>query len=295
MTNVVPRFVLLTGLSGAGKSQALHIFEDLGYYCVDNLPVPLVPTFAELLARSESPAPYVAACVDARSGGDVRNLPEYLERVEQLGYRLDTLFLEASDRVLIQRYSESRRRHPASPTGSIEEGIRKERELLLPVRQQADLVLDTSALPLSDLKERIADAFLGSERPSRMIVTVLTFGYKFGLPLEADMVIDLRFLPNPHYDPELRPLPGTDPAVRDYVLRQKATEELLRHLTSLLKFLVPRYAAEPKSYFTLALGCTGGRHRSVVIGQEIVRLLRDLKFDARLRHRDLERTTTGGA
>ncbi|MEX2015543.1 MAG: RNase adapter RapZ [Candidatus Hydrogenedentales bacterium] len=293
MTTTVPRFVLLTGLSGAGKSQALHIFEDLGYYCVDNLPVPLVPTFAELLARSESRAPYVAACIDARSGGDVRDLPDYLDRVEQLGYRLDTLFLEASDRVLIQRYSESRRRHPASPTGSIEEGIRKERDLLLPVRQQADLVLDTSALPLSDLKERIADAFLGTERPSQMMVTVLTFGYKFGLPLEADMVIDLRFLPNPHYDPELRPLPGTDPAVRDYVLRQRATEELLRHLTSLLKFLVPRYAAEPKSYFTLALGCTGGRHRSVVIGQEIVRLLRDLKFDARLRHRDLERTTTG--
>jgi len=283
------RFVVVTGLSGAGKSQALRILEDLGYYCVDNLPVPLVPTFADLVKRSSEERSRVAVCVDARTGKDLVHLPAHLNALEELGFTPDLLYLESSDSVLYRRYSESRRRHPCSPLGSIDEGIRLERELLSPIRERADLVIDTSAVTVGDLRERISTMFVGAAERRALTMSIMSFGFKYGLPAEADLVLDVRFLPNPHYDPDLQPMTGNDPEVKDYVMNQKAAEKLLHHVTGLLKFLIPQYANEPKSYLTIAIGCTGGRHRSVVIAQEVHRLVRDLSYEARLQHRDIAR------
>lgn len=288
-----PRFVLVTGLSGSGKSQTLRFFEDRGYYCVDNLPVALVETFAELVGQSEAPGNRIAVCVDARAGQDLLNLPSCLDAVAELGFRPDTLFLETSDEVLHQRFSESRRRHPCSPTGSIEEGIRLERELLAPIRDRADLVVDTSAISTSELRERVMGMFTGAEDRRTLTISVLSFGFKFGLPQEAELVFDVRFLPNPYYDSELRSQAGNEPEVHEYVLNNDVAREFLQRVRGLLKFLIPRYAAEPKSYLTIAVGCTGGRHRSVAVAGEILRLLRELQYDARLRHRDIARTSEG--
>lgn len=284
-----PRFVLVTGLSGAGKSQALRFLEDRGYYCVDNLPVALIPTFAELVKESEVPRTSIAVCVDGRAGKELLQLGSYLDTLTELGFQPDTLFLETSDEVLQHRYSESRRRHPCSPTGSIEEGIRIERELLGPIRDRADLVLDTSAISTSELRERIMDVFAGAREHRGMIVSVLSFGFKYGVPPDVDLVLDVRFLPNPHYDVELQPLAGDAPEVRDYVLDNAPGQEFLDRIKGLLKFLIPRYELEPKSYLTIGVGCTGGRHRSVAVAGEVHRLLRDLECNARLRHRDIDR------
>ncbi len=214
-------------MSGAGKSHAFRFFEDLGHYCVDNLPASLVPNLAELVAAADTPHERVAVFVDARSGGDLSNLPEYLSGVEVLGLRPKILFLETSDEVLHQRYSESRRRHPMSPNGSIEEGIRLEREWLAPVRERADLLVDTSSISASDLRERIAEVFAGSKQAKSLTVGVMSFGFKFGLPQEADLVFDVRFLPNPYYDEELRPLAGFEPEVREYVLNNETATPII--------------------------------------------------------------------
>ncbi len=288
------QFIVVTGLSGSGKSHTMRAFEDLGFYCVDNLPAALVPTFADLLQNSVEPRPRVAICVDARGGEDLALLPDALGGVRALGLRPQVLFLEARDDVLQRRYTETRRRHPASPAGGVLEGIHRERALLSAIRDRSDLVLDTSALDPAELRERICSIFLAQAQAPQLIVTVMTFGYKYGLPLEADLVLDLRFLPNPHYDNELRPLTGEDADVRDYVLSQPAAKEFMLRLQNLLKFLLPQYANEPKAYLTLALGCTGGRHRSVAIAGEVHRLIRDLQYDVRLRHRDIHRAGAPG-
>ncbi len=283
-----PRFVLITGLSGAGKSHVLRLFEDRGYYCVDNLPAALVPTFAKLVADAESPHSRVAVCVDARTGEDLVNLPAYLDRVAALGFRLETLYLETSDEVLHRRYSESRRPHPSSPTGSIDQGIRAERALLDPIREHADVVIDTSATTTADLGERIESLVFKDDDKAGMTIGVVSFGYKHGLPKEADMVLDVRFLPNPHYEPGLRSRDGREEAVRKYVLENETAEEFMEHVRSTLAFLIPQYEREPKSYLTIAVGCTGGRHRSVAVAQRIAQELREMHYDVTLRHRDLD-------
>jgi UPF0042 nucleotide-binding protein len=284
-----PQFVVVTGMSGAGKTQTLRCFEDLGYYCVDNLPAALIPTFAELILHSESPRNRIAVCVDARAGADLLKVPHSLERLTEMGLKPDVLFLDSSDPVLHRRYSETRRRHPSSPTGGIDEGIRRERELLGPLRDRADLVLDTSHISAQELRERIASTFIGEPGRQNLTVTVMSFGFKYGRPSEADMVLDSRFLPNPYYDPGLRPRGGEDTEVRDYVMGSRDAQEFVQHAKSFLKFLIPEYAGAHKSYFTIAVGCTGGQHRSVAIALELHRLLRDLDYDVRLRHRDLNR------
>jgi UPF0042 nucleotide-binding protein len=284
------RFVIVTGLSGAGKGQALRFLEDLGYYCVDNLPAQLIPNFADLLCATNTTHAKIAVCLDSRAGQELQTLPAHLDAVRERGIRPEVLYLESNDKVLVRRYSETRRRHPLAPAGSIEEGIAQERALLEPVRARADLVLDTSSTSVSELRERIAAAFLG-ERPAQgMFVTVMSFGFKYGVPAEADLVFDARFLPNPFYDAELRPRTGEDPDVREFVLANKDGAEFLERIKGLLKFLVPRYAAEPKTYLTIAVGCTGGQHRSVAIAHDIGIFLRGLKYDVRLRHRDIART-----
>jgi len=289
------RFVVVSGLSGAGKSQVLRMLEDLGYYCVDNLPPFLVPTIAELGVRSVKPRARIAVCVDVRGGEDLRNLPAYLDEVAEMGVRPEVLFLESSDSVLLKRYSETRRRHPAASRGSVEEGIARERELLSPIRGRADLLLDTTSLSVAQLRERVAGVFQANQKTQKMSVGITSFGFKFGVPPEADLVFDVRFLPNPHYDAELRPFSGEEAKVSAYVLDNPEAVEFLDRLRGLLAFLVPRYAAEPKAYLTIAVGCTGGRHRSVAVARELVGCIQDMDFPVRLRHRDIARSPEGGA
>lgn len=276
-------------MSGAGKRHVLQLFEDLGHDCVDNIPAALIPALGELMASSKLLHDRIAVFVDARSGVDLLNLPGYLDTVAKLGFHPETLFLDTSDEVIQHRYSESRRRHPVSPDGSIEEGIRLEREWLAPIRERADLYVDTSAISASELRERIAALFSSTREVGSLTISVTSFGFKYGLPPEADMVFDVRFLPNPHHDEELRPQSGLDPAVREYVVNNEEAQTFLRHMNGMIKFLIPLYEAEPKAYLTMAIGCTGGRHRSVAVSSEIARLLRDLNYDVRLRHRDVDR------
>lgn len=284
------RFVLVTGLSGAGKSQALKFLEDVGYYCVDNLPTALVAPFAEAIAGSTPRYRRIAVCVDARAGQDLANLPSILDHVAELGTRVEVLFMDSANDVLLRRYSESRRRHPAAAGGCIEDGIRRERDLLDPIRARADLILDTSAVTLPDLRERIGAAFVGERPEHELVITVVSFGFKHGIPPEADLVFDVRFLPNPHYDAELRPLTGNEPEVREYVMNNAVAHEFMDRLKGLLRFLIPQYMAEPKAYLTIAVGCTGGRHRSVAVANEIMLFLRSLNYVGRLRHRDVAPT-----
>ncbi|MCC6488915.1 MAG: RNase adapter RapZ [Candidatus Hydrogenedentes bacterium] len=288
------RFVVVTGLSGAGKSQALRFLEDLGYFCIDNLPPSLIPAIAELGASHERPRTRIAVCVDVRGGEDLQNLPAYLDEVSEKGIRPEVLFLESSDAVSQKRYSESRRRHPAASQESVEEGIRRERELLSPIQSRADVVLDTSTMSVGQLRERVAAVFQAGQLTPKMAVGVMSFGFKYGVPQEADLVLDVRFLPNPHYIAELRPFSGEDAKVSDFVLDNPDAAEFLERVKGMLKFLLPRYAAEPKSYLTIAVGCTGGRHRSVAVARALATFVREMDCGARLRHRDIERALEGG-
>jgi len=281
--------VIITGLSGAGKTLALRFFEDQGHYCVDNLPATLVPKLTELISQSDPPRKRTAVCVDARSGNDLMLLPNYVDEVRKLGFKTEILFLEASNELINRQYSESRRRHPLAEQGGIEEGIRRECELLSPIREQADLILDTSTMNGSELRERIASMVTNPTGSHKMVVEVVSFGFKYGPPKEANLLLDVRFLPNPFYDEDLRPLTGNDPDVRDFVLNNDKARDFFHHAKGMLKYLMPQYEAEPKAYLTIAVGCTGGRHRSVAMAQEMLWLLRDLKYDVRIRHRDIER------
>jgi UPF0042 nucleotide-binding protein len=283
------QFILISGLSGAGKSQALRFFEDQGHYCVDNLPAALVPQLAELSQKQETPQYRIAICVDARSGEDLKHLPSYLNDVRQLGFQPKVLFLDADDSVLHQRYLETRRRHPSANAGNIQEGIQLERDLLSPIREQADLLVDTSQLKPSELRERIATMIMHHHGTKAMSVEVLSFGFKYGVPPESNLVLDVRFLPNPFYDDELRDLTGEDPDVKEFVLNNTEAKEFFKISKSLVKYLLPKYEAESKAYLTIAIGCTGGKHRSVAISHEVTRLIHDLDYDVRLRHRDIEK------
>lgn len=283
------RFVLVTGLSGAGKSQALHFLEDLGYYCVDNLPASLVPVFAELIAHGDEALQRVAVCVDARAGESLQQLPRYLDAIGEFGMQPETVFLDCSNARLIQRYSETRRRHPHASDGNVVEGIDRERALLEGVRSRADLLLDTSHLTVADLRDRLTETFAAEQDSARMLVTVMSFGFKYGLPPEADLVIDVRFLPNPHYDPQLRPMTGNDAPVRHFVMTSPDAQAYLEQQQALLALLLPRYEREPKSYLTIAVGCTGGRHRSVAVANALAAFVESTERPVRVRHRDAAR------
>jgi RNase adapter protein RapZ len=286
--NSPQRIVLITGMSGAGKSQALRFFEDQGYYCVDNLPAALLPGLAELLKKPPQAEKRIVVCIDARSGVDLKTLPISIQLVKEMGYIHHTIFLDSNDRVLRQRYSETRRPHPSSLHGNIDEGIERERALLKPVQNIADLTIDTSDIPANEMRERIATMVNIQGEAHPMAVEVMSFGFKYGLPHEADIVLDVRFLPNPYWDEDLRHLSGMDAEVRDYVINSDETREFFKHAKAMIKYLMPRYEAEPKSFLTIAIGCTGGQHRSVAIAHQILHLLRDLNYEVRLRHRDMK-------
>ena len=284
------RIVIITGLSGAGKSNALQAFEDAGYFCIDNLPPRMIPAVMETVAQGNGGPDGVVVVMDIRGR---RYFGEELEGsleavVEESGWERRILFIESDDRTLVRRYKESRRPHPAASNGDVLAAIRDERRYLATLREKADLVVDTSGY--SALDARIRFKKLAESFSSRLTVSLISFGFKHGTPLDVDTLFDVRFMPNPHYDPDLRPLTGHDRAVREAVLGHKDAGTFLEKTTELLSFLIPRYAAEGKTYFTLGVGCTGGRHRSVVIVEELARQLRESKaeLDLFVRHRDLE-------
>jgi len=283
----VNEFIVITGLSGAGRSQAADILEDLGWFVIDNLPPALIPKVSELASSPGSDISRVVLVVGTGRYHD-EVLPA-LESLEHPGTRLRIVFFEASTDVLVRRYESTRRRHPLAVERSLAEAIEAERDLLQPVKERADVVVDTSDFNVHQLRDRVLDLFADEHPEVGMQTTVTSFGYKHGLPLDTDLVIDCRFLPNPHWVEELRPLTGLDEAVRRYVLDQEISGAFLDELTSLLELLLPAYVTEGKSYLTLALGCTGGRHRSVAIAEEIAARLRDRGFAPKVTHRDIAR------
>lgn len=282
-------FVVVTGLSGAGKSHAIRALEDLGYFCVDNLPIALIPTFADLTLGDRADRRRGAVVVDAREGKAIERFPEVYRRLKRrLKNRLRLVFLEAGDTSLLRRFSETRRPHPLAAGRSVAEGIRAERLLMQPIRRLADHILDTSALTVHQLRSRILASAGGSERRAPLQVTIRSFGFRHGVPAEADLVFDVRFLPNPHFVPALRESSGRSPRVAQYVLRTPSARKFMKLTGRLLTFLLPQYISEGKTYLTIAIGCTGGRHRSVAIALALARTLERVK-DARVRveHRDV--------
>ena len=285
----VPRVVIVTGYSGSGKSTVINALEDLGFFCIDNLPVPLLPKVVELASTGASRSiDAVAFVVDTRERGFLDQADEIIEQLHQEGARVDVVFLEADEDTMLRRYSATRRPHPASDGGTIREGIARERELLADLRHHADWVIDTSQHTPHTLKAIVKQRF-GDEDSAKMRVTLLTFGFKYGLPTESDLVFDVRFLQNPYFVEELREGTGLDPEVRDYVLGQDETGGFIGLFRQVADFLLPLYEREGKSYLTIAIGCTGGRHRSVAVSEAIASRLRGRGWDVAVRHRDVEK------
>lgn len=283
------RFVIVSGLSGAGKTEAIHCLEDIGFFCVDNLPPTLIPKFAELCLQSGGRVSRVALVVDIRGGEFFEKVHEGLAELDELGLPYEILFLEASDEALVRRFKESRRRHPLRPHGEVLEGIREERSKLQELRGRAHKIIDTSSLTVRQLKEEIAHLYGEAADEPRLTIAVVSFGYKYGLPMDADLIMDVRFLPNPHYVPALRPLTGNDPEVQEFVMRWPVTAEFIGRFASLLEFLIPYYIKEGKTTLMLAIGCTGGMHRSVTLANHLGRLLKEKGHRVVVRHRDLEK------
>ncbi len=280
--------VVVTGLSGAGKSTALRVFEDLGYFCVDNLPAALVPAFAAMCAKSES-IQRVALGMDVRVRALQQDVGEALSALSGEGYSLEVIFLDATDEVLLRRYAETRRPHPLAPGGDVPAGIRAEREVLAPVRARADLVVDTTMHNPHSLRRVLTDHIARSAvRPAAMMLRFVSFGYKHGVPADVDLVLDTRFLPNPYFVPELRARAGNDPEVAAYVLKHEEAQQFLRLASALMEYLVPFYEREGKSYLTVALGCTGGRHRSVALAEALAERFSTHR-NIEVVHRDVER------
>ncbi len=284
-----PQVVILTGVSGSGKSTALRALEDAGFYCVDNLPILFLEKLLELSGHTAGEVSRIALVVDAREGRFLADAPRVIQEVRQKGNDVQVLFLDASDDSLVRRYSETRRRHPlAGDGGSVPDGISAERRALSDLKTIADEVIDTTTLNVHELKRLVARRFVAGGG-TRLGVTVVSFGFRFGIPTHADMVLDVRFLPNPFFIPELKPHPGTDPRVAGFVLGQPDAKAFLDRLGELLGFLLPRYRTEGKSYLTIAIGCTGGKHRSVAIAGTLAERLEAAGQPVRLWHRDVEK------
>jgi UPF0042 nucleotide-binding protein len=282
-------FVVITGLSGAGKSYAIKCFEDMGFFCVDNLPATLIPTFADLVARSSQTVDRVALGADVREGEYLPHLLDTLSELRKRGHSVEVLFLEASEEALVRRYRETRRRHPLAPEGNVLDGIRAERKALSTMREVADRIVDTSALTVHQLKDLLVEAYVTPRDRARLAISLVSFGFKHGVPFDADLVFDVRFLPNPHFVEGLRPLDGRDTRVRDFILKSAESRELLARLEDFLGFVLPAYQREGKAYLTVAVGCTGGRHRSVALVEEVKGFLDRLGLAATVVHRDLDR------
>jgi UPF0042 nucleotide-binding protein len=280
-------FTIITGLSGAGRSTAADVLEDLGYFVIDNVPPLLIPKVAELALGDQRQTRY-ALVIDVRTGHFVEDLQKALEQLRELGARTRILFLDAADDALVTRFEATRRPHPLATQDLVSSGITRERELLEELKGQADVVVDTSVLNVHELRDHLQDVFSSEAKP-RLQANIVSFGYKHGLPRDVDLVFDCRFIPNPHWIPDLRPLTGLDAPVRDMVMAQDETAEFIQHLRDMLAFLLPAYVAEGKSYLSIGIGCTGGRHRSVVLGEELGRIIEELGYQTRVHHRDVGR------
>jgi UPF0042 nucleotide-binding protein len=279
--------VVVTGMSGAGRSTALRLLEDLGYFCVDNIPPALIPELIGLLT-DEQELRRIAVGVDVRTGRFLEGAGQVLDSIAQGGHQVELIFLEGQDEELVRRFSETRRSHPLAPGGNLLEAIQRERERLAPLRARAGFIIDTSGMSVHDLRRMLVDYIARGGKRSRMVSRIVSFGFKYGLPVDADLVFDLRYLPNPHFVRELRPQTGLDPGVASFVLETPEGRELLADLVNMLSKLLPRYEREGKSYLTIAIGCTGGRHRSVALAEALATALRPVG-DVRVEHRDMAR------
>ena len=283
------RLVIVTGMSGAGKSTALKMLEDMGYFCVDNLPVPLIPKFAELLAVPGTEMNKAALGVDIRSGQSFQELANVLKVLDEGGCQYEILYLESSDDVLVKRYKETRRFHPlAGSDGRVEDGLKRERELLGFLKKKADYLVDTSHMLTRELKAELNKIFVQNKEYKNLYITVLSFGFKYGIPNDADLVFDVRFLPNPYYIEELRPMSGNDQPVRDYVMNNDTAKQFLTKLTDMVEFLIPNYISEGKTQLVIGIGCTGGKHRSVTLANELYEALKKTdSYGVSIEHRDI--------
>lgn len=284
------RVVIVTGMSGAGKSTALRMLEDAGYFCVDNLPVPLIPKLSELLQGQNAEVSKIALGIDVRSRHHFEESGRFFDELDASGLSYETLFLDATDEVLIRRYKETRRSHPLVVDGRLEDSIAREREMLSAFRDRADYILNTSQLLTRELKAELDKIFVGNKLFLNLYVTVLSFGFKYGIPSDADLVFDVRFLPNPYYIEELRFQTGNDKEVRDFVMQSEAAELFLDKLEDMVRFLLPNYVAEGKNQLVIAIGCTGGKHRSVTLANALYeRLCTSEEFGIKIEHRDCEK------
>lgn len=283
------RFVVVTGMSGGGKRTAMKMLEDAGYYCVDNLPIPLIDKFVELLATPNSEVTKVALGLDVRSDQNFADAEKILDNLVANGYEIEILFLDASDQVLIKRYKESRRMHPLASNGSVEEGIKKERKILKNIKKKSNYVFDTSNLLTRVLKEEMDKIFVNGEEYNSLMLRVLSFGFKYGIPVDADIVFDVRFLPNPFYIDDLKHHTGNEQCVRDYVMGFEEAHEFRDKLVDIVQFLIPNYVKEGKHQLVIAIGCTGGKHRSVTLANELYESIKDKgNYGVTISHRDVE-------
>jgi UPF0042 nucleotide-binding protein len=279
------RFVIVTGMSGAGKSSVLKMLEDYNYFCVDNLPIPLVKKFARLIMQGNHDK--IALGLDIRSGHALRELEQVLRDIRNFGFKYEILFLDCSTDVLVKRYKETRRVHPLSDGGRIEKGIETERDKLEFLRRRADIIIDTSHLLIRDLKAQITSIYVDDNGFSNFYITILSFGFKYGIPVDSDLVFDVRFLPNPYYIPELKYLSGNDAKVRNYVMQSELAGQFLDKLEDMLLFLIPNYIAEGKNQLVISIGCTGGKHRSVTLVNELYKRLSKTEYGLKVEHRDI--------
>lgn len=284
------RFVIVTGMSGAGRSSVMRILEDDGYYCVDNLPVSLLPTFVQLTEDSTEQIQRVALGLDIRGGRDsLKEASQVLDTLKKEGYSMEILFLEASTPVIVKRYKETRRMHPLAEGGRMDTAIEKERELLVELKKKADYIIDTSTLLIRELKQEIDRIFVEDENFCNFYLTFVSFGFKYGIPSDADLVFDVRFLPNPFYIDQLKPLTGNDAPVYNYVMESDKAQEFLKKMKDMLDFLIPNYIAEGKTQLVIAIGCTGGKHRSVTLTNAMYKEFENTEYGCKKEHRDIEK------
>ncbi|HBR03369.1 MAG TPA: RNase adapter RapZ [Ruminiclostridium sp.] len=289
------QFLIITGMSGAGKSLCVKYFEDIGYFCVDNLPPSLIPKFAEVILQGKPNIEKIALIVDIRGGAMFLDLMPALDTLSGMGIKYKILFLDAADKVLIKRFKETRRMHLLSQDGRVADGISEERRILQPVKEKANYIIDTSNLIPRQLKEEIVNLFLEGKTFKGLIVSIVSFGFKYGIPMDCDLVFDVRFIPNPYYIPNLKPKTGLDAEVADYVMSFSESKTFLNKLVDMVDFLLPLYVKEGKSHLVIGIGCTGGKHRSVTIATELFGKLKELEISAVAEHRDIERDDKGAS
>lgn len=281
------RFVIVTGISGAGKSSVLKMLEDMGYFCVDNLPVRLIPKLTKIVIEENDTVDRAALGIDIRNMEGLAELAGILDEMQEEGYRYEILFLDAEDSVLIKRYKETRRNHPLALQGRVDKAISAEREELAFIRKRADYIIDTSHMLIRDLKKEVDRIFLDKEEYENFYVTILSFGFKYGIPEDSDLVFDVRFLPNPYYIADLKPLTGNDRAVYDYVLSSPQAQIFERQLFEMIEFLIPNYIIEGKNQLVISIGCTGGKHRSVTMANALAKHMKQLPYGVKVEHRDI--------